>query len=256
MEENKFSDEAREEMIEKLERESIEIQSAPKVEAKKANPIALKGGVYTPKDSVELGGILEMLSRGGAFPKSFDTKEKRLAVYNLAVSIMGHQWHLALNNIAEIHGKLSIYGELPRTLAERTKEVEEFEVYIVNEKYERVSVANKNLNDEPFAGVCNVKRKGRVLKEYVYTLEDAKNGGQYPPKFASSPWIRFLKMMLMRKAQAIAIKFEFPEALVGVPIAEYDDDLAPDLVDVREATKVQHEEFKQAYETPKTEAVD
>ncbi len=209
-----------------------------KVEKKTAAPVVVEAGALVPTNALELGAILTQISTGGGFPTRFDSKEKRMAAYNLAHSLMRDQWQLALNHIAIIKGQMCIYGELPGTLAERTGEVQEKEVYTLNAEYKRISVENKNLNDTPFAAVCKIQRKGRAMKEFTYSLQEAKNAGQYPPTKrdgslnADSPWEKFFKVMLMRKAMGLAIKFEFPDALVGVPIAEYDYDEAPDLIDV------------------------
>jgi hypothetical protein len=207
----------------------------------KPQVIEVVEGSLVAKDHRELGAILTQVASGGGFPQRFDTKEKRLAAYGLGHSLMGDQWQLALNNIAIIKGQMCIYGELPGTLAERTGEVQEKEVYCIDANYNKICTANKNLDAEIYGAVCVIQRKGRVKKEFTYTLDEAIKAGQYPPtKYdketrkqvhnPDSPWEKFLKVMLMRKAMSMAVKFEFPEALVGVPVAEYDFDQAPDLI--------------------------
>lgn len=209
----------------------------------KAAPVALRQGELAPQNAVELGAVLSQIATGGGFPERFDTKEKRMAAYNLAYSLMKSQWQLALNHIAIIKGQMSIYGELPGTLAERTGEVEEKHTKFYDENYIEICLANKNLSAKPFAAVTKIKRKGREVKEFSYTLDEAQKAGQYPPMKwdkqqrcqvpnPDSPWEKHFKTMLARKSQALAIKFEFPDALVGVPIAEYDFDEAPDIKDV------------------------
>ncbi len=230
------------------EREVVE-PAAPTAEAPKkfAPPIELKDGSLNPSNHLELRATLSQIAAGNGFPARFDTPEKRMAAYNLAHSLMGARWQLCLNNIAEIKGQLSIYGELPGALAEQTKEVEEKEVYCIDAKFQKICIENKNLDEFPYAGVCFIQRKGRSKKEFTYTLEDAKHAGQYPPMKAEwvnkqktgnsivnedSPWHKWPKTMLMRKAMALGINFEFADAKVGVPVAEYDFDEAPDLKDV------------------------
>ncbi len=232
--------------------DAVTMSTQPEViQAKATTSVALRDGSLAPKDASELSRTLANIAKGGGFPERFDTQEKRIAAYNLAQSLMGPQWQLALNHIAIIKGQMCIYGEMPGTLAERTGEVEEKEVYLLDADYQRINTTNKNLGAEPYAAVCNIKRKGRAKKEFTYTIDEAKKAGQYPPTKWSkqenkkvlnedSPWEKFKKIMLMRKAMAIGIKFEFPDALVGVPIAEYDFDEAPDIKDV----------------TPRTDSVD
>lgn len=232
--------------------DTIDIEVEKKEEKKEekvvAKPIEVDnfGGGLVPKTHVELKVVLTQIALGDGFPERFKNPEQRMAAYNLANSLMGSQWQLALNNIAIIKGQMSIYGELPGALAQRTGEVAEKEVYLIDAEYKRICTDNKNLNAEPWAGICQIQRKGRVKKEYSYTMDDAKKAGQYPPMKGvwenrqkvgeipneDSPWWKFTKVMLMRKAMNLAIKMEFPEAMVGVPIAEYDFDEAPDLKDV------------------------
>jgi hypothetical protein len=212
-------------------------ESTPAVETKPAEkPFVSMGerALLTPTSAEELSLFLTLLSKGGAFPASFDTQEKRVAVYQMARSLMGDRWQLAVNHIADIKGRMCIYGELPRAIAEQTREVEEFRLFTVDDQYLEINVTNKNLNSFPFAGVCDVKRKGRSLKQYAYTLEEAKKAGQFPGSRPDAPWNKFTRIMLMRKAQALGVKFEFPDAILGCPIAEYDYNLAPDLEDVIE----------------------
>jgi len=213
-------------------KEAEKPEEAPKA---KAALVSVERGILSPKNQLELGAVLSQISTGKGFPELFDTKEKRLAAYHLGASLMGDQWMLAVNNMYYMKGKLCIFGELPGTIAERTGEVAQKRCYLVNKDYQEICVKNKNLLDEPFAGVCDIQRKGRTPNSFFYTVEEAKKAGQLPAKKRDgspnpdSPWEKHMKVMLMRKAMGQGVKFEFPEALVGVPIAE-DYDEAPDLI--------------------------
>lgn len=209
---------------------------------KQPQPIKVVEGALQPRDNGELFRQIELIAAGGGFPERFDSPAKRMAAYNLAHSMMGGQWQLALNHIAIIKGQMCIYGEFPGSLAERTGEVAEKNVFVIDSEYKKICLENGNLNKEPYAGVCQIQRKGRLLKEFTYTIDEAKNAGQYPAKKRDgslnndSPWMKFTKIMLMRKAMGLAIKMEFPDALIGVPIAEYDHDSAPDLQPIKDVT--------------------
>ena len=213
----------------------------PQDEQTKAVALAVDDGYISPTTAGQLKGFLNSIAAGGGFPKRFDTMEKRIASYNLAHSLMGKRWQLCLNNIADIKGQMTIFGELPGALAEQTKEVEEKEVYCLDKDFKKICIENQNLDANPYAGVCLIKRKHRAKKEFTYTINEAIHAGQYPAtKYdkgsrqqvpnPDSPWMKFTKVMLMRKAMSLAVKFEFADALVGVPVAEYDFDSAPDLV--------------------------
>ncbi len=198
------------------------------------NPITVHDGALTPSNSSELNRTIANIAKGGGFPTRFETSAQQIAAYNLAHSLMGGRWQLALNNIAIIKGQMAIYGELPGALAEQTKEVEEKEVFVLDVDYKRICVENKNLSAAPHVGVCLIKRKGRAKKEFTYTMDEATKAGQYPATRRDgslnndSPWMKFTKVMLMRKAMALAIKFEFADAMIGTPVCEYDFDVMPD----------------------------
>lgn len=223
------------------------LEGAPAAEAAQApkprTEITVTDGGFAPTNANQLALIIEKISKGGGFPERFDSAEKRIAAYNLAHSLMGGRWQLALNNIAIIKGQMTIYGELPGAIAEQTREVEEKIVFALDKDKKQICTSNDNLSANAWAGVCKIKRKGREMKEFTYTIDEAIAAGQYPAtkwdkktqarvQNDDSPWMKFTKVMLMRKAMALAIKFEFPDALVGVPVAEYDFDEVPDLKDV------------------------
>ncbi len=228
-------------MNEEIEVTAESVAPPPKDDKPKAAaapmPIPVEGGAIVPRDNSELQRTLENHAKGGGFPDCFDTREKRMAAYNLANALMGAEWQLALNHMAFIKGKLSIWGEFPGTLAQRTGELKSKDLFLIDKDYNVISFANKNLQNEVWGAICRLHRKGHEKPvEFFYTLDEAVKAGQYPPKKRDgspnhdSPWLKHFKTMLLRKAQAAAVKFMFPEALVGVPIAEYDFDAAPDLV--------------------------
>lgn len=233
-----------------VEAEKIEpVQASKDVPIKKVPAdIEIEKGSIVPKTASQLVRTIEQIAEGGGFPSRFKTPASRMAAYNLSQSLMGSRWQLCLNNVAAVHGQMMIFGELPGALAEQTKEVVEKHVYAIDQNHNKICVENKNLDAQPYAGVCIIQRKGREKKEFTYTIEEAKNAGQYPATKniwengkcigkevnPDSPWMKFTKVMLLRKAMNLAIKFEFADAMVGVPVAEYDADSAPDLVEERE----------------------
>lgn len=221
-----------------------EAEQPPEAEAKKTvgPPVEVVEGTLTPANANQLVSILEKIAKGGGFPKRFDTVEKRIAAYNLAHSISGHRWQLALANIAEIHGTMSIWGELPCALAEMTKDVQERDTYVIDSQMRRICIENANLDMPAYAGVCDIQRNGRKMKQYTFTLEEARAAGLYPAKKRDgspnpdSPWEKYTKIMLMRKARTLALKMEFPDALQAIPVAEYDFDELPDKLPIRDVT--------------------
>ncbi len=190
--------------------------------------------LMVPGDSKELSYYLQKIGIGGGFPAIFDTNEKKLAAYNLARALLGDRWQLALNHMAFIEGKLCIYGELPGDAVVRTGQLKNKKVWLIDKDYKEISVANKNLEVEPWGAVMEITRLGHDKNTFHFTIEDARKLGKYPEPNKNKPWAKAIGTMLLRRVQSFGYKFTFPEAFVGVPIAEYDFDVAPDLENIRD----------------------
>lgn len=200
-------------------------------ETAKAIAIDPKTQLMIARDNGELFRMITVMMKGMAVPKSLDTPEKVIAAWQVAASLRLPP-AIAIQNLAVIHGSVSLWGQLPKALAEATGELEDFKLLLIDEKQNIISLANKNLNAEVWGAVCQIKRKGRSENEYTFTLEDAKTANLLGK---DGTWQTYRKIMLSRRAVAQAIKFEFPDALMGVPVAEYDFHQAPDLKDVTPA---------------------
>ena len=239
----------------KVQQPEPEAQPEQPKQAEKTKAIQLDNSMsLLPSNNEEMARVITVVSKGGGFPKYFETFEQKVAAFNLATSLMGKRWQLALNNIAPIKEKLTIWGELPGALAQATGELITKRVYAIDQEYNEICTKNKNLDASPYAGVCLIKRRGdNAAEEFTYTMTEAGNAGQYPPKKRDgsiandSPWMKYTKIMLMRKAMGMAIKFKFPDALVGCEIAEYNYDVAPDLEDIREVGKSTADQINEAY---------
>ena len=240
-------------------KEAVETKKEPqKKTEEKPRTIQLDNSMsLLPSNNEEMARVIAVVSKGGGFPKQFETFEQKVAAFNLATSLMGRRWQLALNNLAIIKEKLMMWGELPGALAQMTGELSYKKVYVIDKDYNEICTSNKNLDAEPFAGVCILKRKGEnpitLGDEFTYTIKEAEHAGQYPAKKRDgsishdSPWMKYTKIMLMRKAMGMAMKFKFPDALVGCEIAEYNHDIAPDLQDIREVGKSTADQINEAY---------
>lgn len=198
----------------------------------KSVPTALavdpKSQLITARDNSELVRIIKTFMAGGALPKSLDTEPKVIAAWQMAASLNVPP-AIAIQNMAFINGTLSIWGQLPKALAEATGQLQDFKLFLIDEECVEICLKNKNLKSPIWAAVCQIKRKDRSWNEYVFSLDDAKKAGLTSKQ---GPWQQYTAIMLRRRATAMALKFEFPDALMGVSIAEYDSDQAPDLKDV------------------------
>jgi hypothetical protein len=180
------------------------------------------------KDNSELLRMIQVMMKGQAFPRTLDTEAKVIAAWQVAASLKIPP-AVAIQNLAIVNGSICMWGQLPKALAEATGELEEFKIVVIDETQTPICLENKNLNAEPWGAVCTIKRKNRDRNEYAFTISDMKKAGLDKKQ---GPWRDYTKIMLMRRAIGTAIKFEFPDAVMGVPIAEYDFHQAPDIKEV------------------------
>lgn len=194
-------------------------------------------GVIVARDNSELVRLIKTFMAGAALPKSLDTEPKVIAAWQIASSL-NVPAPVAIQNMAFINGTIQIWGQLPKALAEATGQLQDFHLFLVDESFEEICTKKKNLKATPWAAVCQIKRKDRSVNEYVFSMDDAKKAGLTSKQ---GPWQQYTAIMLRRRATAMAIKFEFPDALMGVGVAEYDSDQAPDLKDVTPSFDVANE---------------
>lgn len=202
------------------------------VEGKIPAPLPLavdkKSQMMIARDNGELVRMIKIFMAGVALPKTLDTEAKVITAWQAAASLKVPPI-IAIQNMAIIHGSLSIWGQLPKALAEATGDMEDFQLIFIDKDHNELSLKNKNLNAEVWAAVCRIKRKGRSYNEYWFSVDDAKKAGLFNK---AGPWKDYTKIMLGRRAVGHGIKIEFPDALMGLNIAEYDFSEAPDLKDV------------------------
>jgi hypothetical protein len=122
----------------------------------------------------------------------------------------------ALQNIAVINGKPSVYGDAMMALVQASPVCEDIEEYIENEG-----------TTNPIA-VCVAKRKGRKPVVAKFSVEDAKRAGLWGK---GGPWTAYPKRMLQMRARGFALRDAFPDVLKGMITAEeaqdYPDEAKP-----------------------------
>lgn len=192
------------------------------------------------RDNSELMRMISIFMQGQAFPKSMDTPAKCITAWNLAASFKNVSPQRAMSRMMYINNTLSIWGELPKALAEATGELEDYEIYVVDKDFNKICVENKNLLADPVAGICNIKRKGRTKNQYYFSMADAERAGLLKK---AGPWQTYAKAMLCWRASGQALKFDFSDALMGCEIAEYRFNESPELKDVTEKPKSLNEKM-------------
>jgi len=209
-------------------------QHNTETKVEKIIPVALvvdhESQAIVARDNSELLRLIRTMMKGQAFPKQFTTEEQLISCWQVAASLKVPP-AVAIQNMCIINGSVSIWGQLPKALAEATGELEDFQLILIDKDHKIISLENKNLGEEVWGAICKIKRKGRTLNEYSFTMREAESAGLLNK---AGPWKTFQKLMLSRRAVGHAIKFEFPDAVMGVGISEYDHHQAPDLEPIRD----------------------
>lgn len=156
----------------------------------------------TMTEAIEFSG---MLARSAMIPKSYQGKPEDVLVAVQWGFELGLAPLQALQNIACINGKPSVYGDAAMALVQNSPICED-----VKEYFEGEGTSN------PVA-VCVAKRKNRSEVVSKYSVEDAKRAGLWNK---SGPWTQYPKRMLQMRARGFALRDAFPDVLKGLITVE------------------------------------
>lgn len=160
---------------------------------------------FAPQTMTEAIQFSEMLAGSSMVPKAYQGKPQDILVcvqwgYEIGLAPMQ-----ALQNIAVINGKPSVYGDAALALVQASDVCESVEEMIENE-----GTAN------PVA-VCIAKRFNRPPVISRFSVEDAKRAGLWGKQ---GPWQAYPKRMLQMRARGFALRDAFPDVLRGLITAE------------------------------------
>ena len=131
----------------------------------------------------------------------------------------GHEVGLApmqaLQNIAVINGKPSVYGDAAMALVQASPVCDDIEEFFEGEGGE-------------LTAVCIAKRKGRKPVTAKFSVNDAKRAGLWGKQ---GPWSAYPKRMMQMRARGFALRDAFPDVLKGLITTEeaqdYPDEAKP-----------------------------
>lgn len=171
---------------------------------------------FAPTTMGEAMQFSEMLASSSMVPKAYQGKPNDVLVCVQWGYEMGLAPMQALQNIAVINGKPSVYGDAMMALVQSSPVCEDIEEYFEGEG-----------TTNPVA-VCVAKRKGRKPVVTKFSVEDAKRAGLWGKV---GPWTAYPKRMLQMRARGFALRDAFPDVLKGMITAEeaqdYPDEAKP-----------------------------
>ncbi|PWF25022.1 hypothetical protein [Corticimicrobacter populi] len=158
------------------------------------------GFSLTPKSLDEAMRFADILSKSSIVPKDFAGNPGNILVAIQWGLELGLQPMQAMQNIAVINGRPSLWGDAVIGIVRSSPACE----YI----YE---------NDDGNMATCRVKRRGEDEQVRTFSMDDAKTAGLLGK---SGPWSNYPKRMRQMRARAFALRDVFPDVLRGMPVAE------------------------------------
>ena len=154
------------------------------------------------EQGLEFAGLL---AKSDIVPKDYQGKPGNVLVAIQWGMEIGLQPMQAMQNIAVINGRPSIWGDAMIALVRACPAFE----YITETQDDKQAT-------------CIIKRKGHPEHRSEFSLEDAKRAGLLGKP---GPWTQYTSRMLTLRARAFALRDKFADALNGLPMAEEAMDL-------------------------------
>ena len=154
------------------------------------------------------------VAKSGLAPKGIQTGEAIFVAIQMGLEV-GMTPMAALQNIAVINGRPSIWGDAQLALVRGTGELEVFEEWFETngEKLPRNPVTFQDST----TAVCRVKRRGYPATEVGFSVADAKTAGLWGKE---GPWRQYPFRMLRSRARSFALRDTFGDALKGIMSGE------------------------------------
>lgn len=171
--------------------------------------ITVRSG-FAPATLTEAMEFSKMLSVSSMVPKAYQGKPEDILVACQWGAEIGLAPMQALQNIAVINGRPSVYGDAAMALVQASPVCDDIEEFIEGEG-----------TDNPVA-VCVAHRKGRKPVTARFSVKDAQRAGLWGKQ---GPWTQYPKRMLQMRARGFALRDAFPDVLKGLITAEEAQDI-------------------------------
>lgn len=187
------------------------------------------------KEAMEFAGLL---AKSDIVPKDYQGKPGNVLVAIQWGMEIGLQPMQAMQNIAVINGRPSIWGDAMIALVRASPSFE----YITETQDDKQAT-------------CVIKRKGEPEAIRTFSMDDAKRAGLTGK---SGPWTQYPKRMMQMRARSWALRDVFPDVLKGMICAEEAMDTGPRDVTPVSRSAATLERIKQSKQeaAPEAPAVD
>jgi hypothetical protein len=159
-----------------------------------------------PQTMAELTTFAEMAAQTEMVPKAYAKNPSAIVV----AVMMGHELGLpplaALQNIAVINGRPSVWGDAMLAIVQGSGQLED-----INEEWD----------EKTKTATCHYVRKGRTPQSSTFSMDDAALAGLSKKQ---GPWQQYPKRMCKLRARGFALRDGFADQLRGIGIAEEERD--------------------------------
>lgn len=173
---------------------------------------------FTPTNLTEAMTLAKMIAGSDLAPKEYKGKPGNVLIAMQMGAELGVAPMQAVQNIAVINGRPSVWGDLALALIQAHPDYEWHK-----ERFEG--------KDDDFAAVFEIKRRGQEAYTFRFSVRDAKVAklwGKRGYSGADTPWITNPKRMLQMRARGFGLRDKFADALKGLKLAEEAMDIPPD----------------------------
>lgn len=175
----------------------------------------------TPNNLQDAMQIAELLADSDMVPKDYQRKPGNILVALQWAAEIGLHPLQALQNIAVINGRPSIWGDAMLALV-RSSGLLDF--------------IKEEISDDGQEATCTVKRKNENPVISKFSMEDAKKAGLSGKQ---GPWTQYPKRMIKLRARSYALRDVFPDILKGMAIAEEEKDKEIDITPLGKTSETQ-----------------
>jgi len=182
-----------------------------------------------PENLEQAMKLAEIMANSDMVPKDFHGKPGNVLVAVQMGGELGLPPTQALQNIAVINGRPSLWGDAA--------------LAVVQGHPKFVSIKEWHDTDAD-AAVCVIVRKGEEPHTVTFSRLDAQDAGLLTK---SGPWKQYPKRMMQMRARSFALRDKFADALKGISIAEEARDIQP--IDMGDANVVNREPAERVVES-------
>jgi hypothetical protein len=169
------------------------------------SPIESNGRGLVLRNLDDMYRFGQYVIKSGLAPRGLKTPEQVLIALESGAEL-GMPPMRALGSVCVINGQARLYGDAPLALVMQSGLLEDITEQLEGE------------DDDNFAAVCTVKRKGQpTAKTRKFSVADAKRADLWGKV---GPWQFYPKRMLQMRARALALRDVFPDCFAGATIAE------------------------------------